>query len=236
MLDQVLQDYEQLREKHANERLKEARERKEDYQLWFQHKREDSIRRKQEAEMRRQIEMQKMEEKRQQVEKALETWKVMDQLKIATKLADQKERTLQKSLEQAQKEQQDEERRKKAEEAFRKWCKEKGKLARSQSAARDKKTDKRAQSAARQKLKRSVVLMMNESGTKQPKTKRIQQRVDRETASGQEETKPQYQVENLTWNQAANLINLSNSAAFQNNNMTTAGKGQVSLNKMIKGN
>lgn len=64
MLDQVLLDYEQLREKHMNERLKEARERKEGHQHWFQQKREDSLRRKQEAEMRRQIEMQKMDEKR----------------------------------------------------------------------------------------------------------------------------------------------------------------------------
>ena len=38
-------------------------------------------------------------------------------------------------------------------------------------------------------------------------------------------SQPQYQVENLTWNQAANLINLSNSAAIQNNTQAIS-KGQ----------
>ena len=74
MLDQVLQDYEQQRERHMAETLKKSRERKEGHSMWLKLKRDESIRRKEEEEMKRQIENQKNEEKKREVEKALEKW------------------------------------------------------------------------------------------------------------------------------------------------------------------
>jgi phenylacetate-coenzyme A ligase PaaK-like adenylate-forming protein len=53
MLDQVLQDYEQQRERHMAETLKKSRERKEGHSMWLKLKRDESIRRKEEEEMKR---------------------------------------------------------------------------------------------------------------------------------------------------------------------------------------
>lgn len=64
MLEQVLQDYEQEREKHMHEQLKEIRKKKEDHQQWFQMKRAESIRRKQAEENKRQQEINDMNKKR----------------------------------------------------------------------------------------------------------------------------------------------------------------------------
>jgi hypothetical protein len=44
--------------------------------MWLKLKRDESIRRKEEEEMKRQIENQKNEEKKREVEKALEKWNV----------------------------------------------------------------------------------------------------------------------------------------------------------------
>lgn len=94
MLDQVLQDYEQQKEKHMAESLNKSRKRKEGHQLWFQQKREESLLRKEAEEMRRQFENQKMEEKKQQIEKALLEWKALDQERLANQMAAYKEKTL----------------------------------------------------------------------------------------------------------------------------------------------
>ena len=83
MLDQVLQDYEQQKERHMAETLKKSRERKEGHSMWFHMKREESMRRKEEEEMRKHIENQKMEEKKREIEKALEKWNALDHERLA---------------------------------------------------------------------------------------------------------------------------------------------------------
>jgi hypothetical protein len=64
MLEQVLQDYEQEREKHMHEQLKEIRKKKEDHQQWFQMKRVESLRRRLAEENKRQQEINDMNKKR----------------------------------------------------------------------------------------------------------------------------------------------------------------------------
>ena len=66
--------------------------------MWFQQKREDSLKRKQEEEMRRQMEIANMIEKKDKVIQALEKWKAQDQQKLALKMAKMKEKTLKKSI------------------------------------------------------------------------------------------------------------------------------------------
>ena len=74
MLNQVLDNYEQLRELYKAKQEVARKEREEKYRLWFQAKRDESLTRKQEQEAQEQLEQEKARERRLESDLEVHKW------------------------------------------------------------------------------------------------------------------------------------------------------------------